>query len=68
MSFKSSHKVHNALRILLHGYCRLKLKRKEKPNVMRKIIRTIVKKIADYLKEIVDEELKVLDAFYGQFA
>ncbi len=35
---------------------------------MRKIIRTIVKKIADYLKEIVDDELKVLDAFYGQFA
>ncbi len=35
---------------------------------MIKTIRTIVKKIADYLKEIVDDELKVLDAFYGQFA
>jgi len=35
---------------------------------MRKIIRTIVKKIADYLKEIVDDELKVIDAFYRQFA
>jgi len=35
---------------------------------MRKIVTTIVKKITDYLKEIVDDELKVMDAFYRQFA
>lgn len=35
---------------------------------MRKTIRAIVKKITDYLKEIVDDELKVLGASYGQFA
>jgi hypothetical protein len=35
---------------------------------MGKIVRNITKKIADYLKEIIDDELKVMDAFYRQFA
>jgi len=35
---------------------------------MIKIVRTIVKKIVDYLREIVDDELKVMDEFYQQFA
>ena len=35
---------------------------------MVKIIRNITRKIADYLKEIVDDELKVMDAFYRQVA
>jgi hypothetical protein len=34
---------------------------------MGKIVRTIAKKIADYLREIVDDELTVMDAFYQQF-
>lgn len=32
---------------------------------MGKIIKNIVRKITDYLKEIVDDELKIMDAFYG---
>jgi hypothetical protein len=35
---------------------------------MRKIVKNIVRKIADYLKGIIDDELKVMDAFYRQFA
>ena len=35
---------------------------------MRKALRNIIRKIADYLKEIADDELASLDAFYRQFA
>ena len=35
---------------------------------MRKIVINIIRKIADYLKEIVDDELTVMNAFYRQFA
>jgi predicted DNA-binding protein len=35
---------------------------------MRKIVKNIARKIADYLKEIIDDELKIMDAFYQQFA
>lgn len=66
MSLHSSQKVHNGLRILLHGFSRLKVERKE--SNMEKIVRNIAKKIADYLKEIIDDELTVMDAFYRQFA
>lgn len=34
---------------------------------MGKIAISIVRKIADYLKEIIDDELKVIDEFYRQF-
>lgn len=34
---------------------------------MRRIARSIVKKIAGYLKEVIDDELKVMDAFYLQY-
>jgi hypothetical protein len=34
---------------------------------MAKIVRNITKKIADYLREIIDDELMVMDAFYKQF-
>lgn len=34
---------------------------------MKKLLRKIVKKIAGCLKKIVDDELKVIDAFYQQF-
>lgn len=64
MSFKSSHKVHNALRILLHGFSRLKVR---KVNDMRKLIRNITRKVTDYLKEIINDELRVMDVFYAQY-
>jgi len=35
---------------------------------MVKTMKNILKRIANYLKEIVDDELKVMDAFYRQFA
>jgi len=35
---------------------------------MRKTVVTIIKKIKDYLKAIVADELEVMDAFYQQFA
>jgi len=35
---------------------------------MGKIIINITRKIAGYLKESVDDELKVMDAFYRQLA
>jgi hypothetical protein len=35
---------------------------------MRKIGRNIVRKVADYLKAIVNDELKVMDTFYREFA
>ncbi|GEM_PF-2247456 len=34
---------------------------------MKKTIRGIFKKIADYLRAAVAEELQVMDAFYAQF-
>ena len=64
MSFKSSHKVHSTLRILLHGFSRLKVR---KVNDMRKLVRSIARKITDYLKEIINDELRVMDAFYAQY-
>ena len=35
---------------------------------MGKIVRNIARKAVDYLKEIIDDELKFIDAFYWQFA
>ena len=35
---------------------------------MKKAVRNILRKIADYLKEIVKDELESMEAFYGQFA
>jgi len=64
LSFKSSHKVHSALRILLHGFNRLKVR---KVKDMRKLVRSITRKISDYLKEIINDELRVMDAFYAQY-
>lgn len=34
---------------------------------MGKIVWTTIKNIAGYLKEIVDDELRVMDAFYREF-
>jgi predicted DNA-binding protein len=34
---------------------------------MRKLVSNIARKITDYLKEIIDDELEVMDAFYRQF-
>lgn len=34
---------------------------------MRELVRNIARKIVNYLKEIIDDELKVMDAFYAQF-
>ena len=64
MSFKSSPKVHSALRILLHGFSRLKVR---KVNDMKKLVRSIARKITGYLKEIINDELRVMDAFYAQY-
>ncbi len=35
---------------------------------MGKTVRNITRKIADYLREIVDDELRAIDAFYREFA
>jgi len=35
---------------------------------MKKTLRNIVKRITDYLKEIIADEMRVMDAFYRQFA
>lgn len=67
MSFKSSHKVHNTLRILLRRFSRLKVKRGER-KVMRRIVGDVVKKIVNYFKDVLDEELKTMDSFYQQYA
>ena len=37
-------------------------------NAMREIMKKVAKKIADFLKEIIDDEMRVMDAFYRQFA
>jgi hypothetical protein len=37
-------------------------------NAMKEIIKKVGKKIVDYLKEIIDDEMRVMDAFYRQFA
>lgn len=34
---------------------------------MREKIKDIVRKITDYLKAVITDELKVMDAFYAQF-
>lgn len=34
---------------------------------MIKIVKNIARKITDYLKEVIAEELKVVDAFCAQF-
>lgn len=64
MRFKSSHKVHNVLRILLPVLCRLKMKRKA--NNMGKILGKIIKRAVDYVKEIINEEAMMMDMFYKQ--
>jgi len=35
---------------------------------MRKAVQKIIKKITGYLKDIINDELEVMDAFYQQFA
>ena len=35
---------------------------------MKEIVKKIAKKIVDCLKEIIDDEMRVMDAFYRQFA
>ena len=37
-------------------------------NAMREIMKKVAKKIADFLKEIIDDEMRVMDVFYRQFA
>jgi len=37
-------------------------------NAMRKIRKNILQIIVDWLKEIIDDELEVIDAFYQQYA
>jgi hypothetical protein len=49
---------------LLHGFSRLKVR---KVKDMRKLVRSITRKISDYLKEIINDELRVMDAFYAQY-
>ncbi|OGF24511.1 hypothetical protein A3H66_01130 [Candidatus Falkowbacteria bacterium RIFCSPLOWO2_02_FULL_45_21] len=41
---------------------------RKRKNAMKKIMKKVGKKIADYLKEIIDDEMRVMDAFYRQFA
>jgi hypothetical protein len=50
---------------LLHRFSRVKASRKVED--MKKILRAIARKITDYLKEIIVDELRVMDAFYAQF-
>jgi len=44
------------------------MKRRDGQSVMKKVLRNILRRIADYLRETVNDELKVMDAFYQQFA
>ena len=37
-------------------------------NAMKEIVKKVAKKIVDCLKEIIDDEMRVMDAFYRQFA
>jgi len=36
--------------------------------VMRRIVGDVVKKIVNYFKDVLDEELKTMDSFYQQYA
>gem|GEM_PF-7035955 len=35
---------------------------------MRRIVGDVVKKIVNYFKDVLDEELKTMDSFYQQYA
>ena len=41
---------------------------RKRGNAMQEIVKRVAKKIADCLKEIIDDEMRVMDAFYRQFA